>query len=192
MDDDFDNGGGSDEGRSAQVRGALLKALAAVIVIGVVIALGTTIVVRALGLNEGDDSPGPVGAAPKGPAKTLPTTALPVPSADSKDAEPTEEPSQSASPDAAGKGDIELDLSPIEVRPMERVNLTGRYKGADNVGLQVQRFEDGDWQDFGVDVTVHQGTYATYVQTGRPGEQRFRMYDPATRQGSNVVLVTTG
>ena len=191
MDDDFEDGGGPEDGRSAQVLGALLKALAVVVVIGVVIALGTTIVVRALGLNEGD-SPGPVGAAPKGPAKTLPTTALPVPGADSEEAEPTEEPSESASPDAAKKGDFELDISPIEAGPMERVNLTGRYKGADSVGLQVQRFEDGDWQDFGVDVTVRQGTYATYVQTGRPGEQRFRVYDPATKQGSNVVLVTIG
>jgi len=191
--EDFEDGEGSEDGRSAQVRGALLKALAVVVVIGVVIALGTTIVVRALGLNEGE-SPGPVGAAPKGPAKTLPTTALPAPKAESKDAEPTEEPSESATPDATkkGEGDIELDVSPIEAAPMERVNLTGRYKRADEVGLQVQRFEDGDWQDFGVDVTVRQGTYATYVQTGRPGEQRFRMYDPATKQGSNVVLVTIG
>ena len=28
--------------------------------------------------------------------------------------------------------------------------------------------------------------------TGRPGEQRFRMYDPEAKEGSNVVLVTIG
>ncbi len=73
---------------------------------------------------------------------------------------------------------------------MERVNLTGRYQGADNLTLQVQRFEDGAWSDFGVTATVRVGTYATYVQTGRVGEQRFRMRDAQADQGSNVVLVT--
>ena len=73
---------------------------------------------------------------------------------------------------------------------MERVNITGSYKGADNVGLEVQRFEDGDWVNFGVDATVRVGTYETYIMTGRTGENRFRMYDPKTQEGSNVVLVT--
>ena len=75
-------------------------------------------------------------------------------------------------------------------RPNERVNLTGTYKKADNVGLQVQRFEDGKWRDFGVSATVRVGTFETYVMTGQSGEHRFRMYDPAAKEGSNVVLVT--
>jgi len=187
MDDDFDEGEQPEEERSAQVQGALLKALAVVVVIGVVIALGTMIVVRTLGLDE-NDSPGPVGAAPDGPVKPLPTKALRVPGKDSKSAEPR----HSASPDASKKGKVALDVSPLKVRPMERVNLTGTYRGADNVGLQVQRFEDGRWSDFGVTATVRVGTYETFVMTGRAGEQRFRMYDPQTREGSNVVLVTIG
>jgi hypothetical protein len=191
MDDDVDEGGTSEEERSAQVRAALLKALAVVLVIGLVIALGTVIVVRALGLDD-SDSAGPAGSAPAGPRKALPTTALPVPGEDTGEAEPTEEPSAPATRDASRKGDLELDISPIRASPMERVNLTGRYKGADNVGLQVQRFEDGTWKDFGVGATVRVGTFETYVQTGRPGEQRFRVYDPETKQGSNVVLVTIG
>lgn len=192
MDDDFDDGDGSADDRSAQVWGALLKALAVVAVIGVVIALGTTIVVRALGLNEGD-SPGPIGAAPSGASKPLPTTALPVPGKDSENAEPTQEPSASDSASPGGQtGDIELEVSPVGARPGERVNLTGTYKGADNLALQVQRFEDGTWADFGVDANVRVGTYATYVTTQRTGEMRFRMYDPQSQQGSNVVLVTIG
>jgi hypothetical protein len=178
-----------EEDRSAQVRDALLKALAVMVGIGVVIALGTTIVVRALGLNE-TDSPGPVGAAPSAPVKPLPTTALPVPGEDTTTVEPTQEPSDTATPGPGGKGDIRLDVSPVSARPMERVNLTGTYKGADNLGLQVQRFEDGNWSDFGVTATVRVGTYETFVMTGRTGEQRFRMYDPQADQGSNVVLVT--
>jgi hypothetical protein len=191
MDDDFDDGDRHQEERSDQVRNALLKALAAVVVIGVVIALGTTIVVRTLGLDE-SDSPGPVGAAPSEPVQPLPTTAIPVPGEESEEAEPTEEPSDEASPDAGKKGDLQLDVSPVVARPMERVNLTGTYKGADNLELQVQRFEDGDWRDFGVTASVRVGTFETYVMTGRPGEQRFRMFDPQAKQGSNVVMVTIG
>ncbi len=190
MDDDFEDGERRDEERSTQVRGALLKALAAVVVIGVVIALGTTIVVRALGLDE-SDSPGPVGAAPAEPVEPLPTTAVPVPGEETEDAGPSEEPSDRPSDDAK-KGDIQLAISPVTARPMERVNLTGTYKGGDNLQLQVQRFEDGDWADFGVAANVKVGTFETYVMTGRAGEQRFRVYDPRTRKGSNVVMVTIG
>ena len=47
---------------SEQVSSVLFKALLVIVLIGVVIALGTTIVVRALGLNEGASSrPGRVG-----------------------------------------------------------------------------------------------------------------------------------
>ena len=192
MADDFDDEDQSEdqsEDRSAQVRGALLKALAGVVVIAVVVALGTVIAVRALGLND-SDSAGPVGAGAAEPDKPLPTKALEVPGDDEETESP--EPSESASPDEAKTGKVELKVSPVKAKPMERVNLTGTYKGADNVGLQVQRFEDGKWTDFGVDATVKVGTYATYVQTGRAGEQRFRMYDPTAKEGSNVVLVTIG
>ena len=182
----MDNEERSDDGRSSRVRGALLKALAAVGVIGVVIALGTTIVVRTLGLDEGD-SPGPVGSEPSATAEPLPTTALPVPGDDE-----SETPDPTKKPDSAKSGDMRLNISPVAVRPNERVNLTGTYKGADNLELQVQRFQDGDWRDFGVTATVRVGTFETYIMTGRSGEQRFRMYDPEAEKGSNVVLVTIG
>lgn len=195
MDDDFDGrsdrpDGDPDEDRSAQVRGALLKALAVVVVIGVVIALGTTVMVRALGLNE-NESPGPVGAAPSTRSEPLPTTALPVPGDEEPSQEPSQSPSASPSP-PEGSGDIELGASPVRASPMQRINLTGNYKGADNLSLEVQRLEGGRWSNFGVDATVRAGSYATYVQTGRAGAQRFRMYDPETKEGSNVVLVTIG
>ncbi len=177
----------SDEERSAQVRSALFKALGVVIVIGVLIFLGTTIMVKALGLNE-DGGTGPVGAEPDRPSRALPTTALPVPGDDEK----SDQPSDPASPDAGKRGRIELSISPVRARPMERVNLTGSYKGADNVQLEVQRFESGRWSNFGVQATVRVGTYATYIMTGQTGENRFRVFDPATREGSNVIMVTIG
>ena len=176
-----------DEG-SEQVSSVLFKGLMVVVLIGVVIALGTTIVVRALGLNEGASSSGPVGSGSSDePSKPLPTTAIPQPGEDEKS---DDEPDDLVTPKAGKKGRIQLDVSPVMARPMERVNMTGTYKKADNVGLQVQRFEDGKWRDFGVSATVRVGTYETYVMTGQSGEHRFRMYDPATKEGSNVVLVT--
>jgi hypothetical protein len=178
----------SDEERSAQVRSVLVKALGVLVVIGVLIFLGTTIMVRALGLDEGSD-PGPVGAQADEPTNPLPTTALPVPG---EEDEPSDEPTEEETPDAGKKGKIELSISPVLARPMERVNLTGTYKGADNQQLEVQRFEDGQWRDFGVQATVRVGTYETYIMTGRTGENRFRMFDPKTQEGSNVILVTIG
>jgi hypothetical protein len=182
MDDDL-----SDEERSAQVRNALFKALAVLSVIGVLIFLGTTIMVRALGLNEGS-APGPVGAAPDKPTKPLPSTALPAPGDESD--QPSDEPSASKSPDEGTSGRIELAISPVLARPMERVNFTGSYRGADNLQLEVQRFDDGQWTNFGVQATVRVGTFETYIMTGRSGETRFRVFDPETQQGSNVIMVT--
>jgi hypothetical protein len=186
MDDDFDDEEPSEEERSAEVRTALLKALGIVVALGVVIAIGTMLMVGALGLDD-DESTGPVGAVPS-PTQPLPTTALPVPGETESSA--TEEPTDLVTPDDAAKGPIQLSVSPVLARPMERVNLTGTYPGRDSVGLKVQRFEDGQWSDFGVSATVRVGTFETYVMTGRSGENRFRMFDPETDKGSNVVLVT--
>lgn len=176
-----------DDERTAEVRGALLKALAVLVTIGVVIALGTVLVVRGLGLDEGS---GPVGS-PSGPVEPLPTSALPDP--DGEDEAADDEPRDLVTPDDEPKGGrLQLDASPARAKPMERVNLTGTYRGADNVGLEVQRFENGSWSDFGVSATVRLGTYATYVMTGRPGENRFRVYDPQADRASNAVRVTIG
>jgi hypothetical protein len=116
----------------------------------------------------------------------MPTTALPVPGEDKT----TDKFDEGVPPKSGKRGKIQLDVSPVMARPNERINLTGTYRKADNVGLKVQRFEDGRWSDFGVNATVRVGTFETYVMTGQVGEHRFRMYDPASKEGSNVVLVT--
>jgi len=181
-DEDYDDDDGSEQVSSVLVKGLLVIAL-----IGVVIALGTTIVVRALGLNEGASSSGPVGSDSTEVTKPMPTTALPVPGEDKKSEDKFEE---GVPPKSGKRGKIQLDVSPVMARTNERINLTGTYRKADNLGLKVQRFEDGKWQDFGVNATVRIGTFETYVMTGQLGEHRFRMYDPASNEGSNVVLVT--
>jgi hypothetical protein len=58
------------------------------------------------------------------------------------------------------------------------------------VSLSVQRFEDGAWVDFGVQVQVRLGNFATYVETSRQGANAFRVYDPQTNTFSNQVSVT--
>lgn len=180
MDDELDPS--EDEERSHLVRNALLTALAAVVIIGLAIALGTTLVVRALGLD--DTSSGPVGSGPTGPVQPLPSTALPVPG-DSQGASP------SATP-RARTGRIQLDVSPLKAGPMQRVDMSGSYRGPGGPQLQVQRYEDGTWSDFGVQATVRGGSYSTYIMTGRAGENRFRMFDPQAKEASNVVTVTIG
>jgi hypothetical protein len=175
-----------DEQRSEQVRTALFKALGVFVAIAVVIALGTVFMVHALGLNQSDDD-GPLGASATGSPSPLPTKALPVPS---QSASPSDQPSGDATPAEGGDGDIELEVSPVIASPMERINLTGTYKGADNQVLQIQRYTDGTWTNFDAKTTVRVGTFATYIMTGRAGENRIRVFDPKANKGSNVILVT--
>ncbi|GAB3651895.1 hypothetical protein GCM10027596_00340 [Nocardioides korecus] len=177
-----------DERDDEQVTSAVTKGIALVLAIAAVIAVGTILMVRGLGLGATDTSSGSTGSDPVEAPTPLPSTALPVPS-DSSAPTMSAGPSRSPSP---GSGDIQLNISPVQARPMERINLTGDYPGNDNVTLEVQRFSDGTWTNFGVQAPVRVGTFSTYVMTGRSGENRFRVFDPASGKGSNVVLVTIG
>ena len=75
---------------------------------------------------------------------------------------------------------------------MEQIDLTGVYPGGEGAILQVQRFEGGSWQDFPVTVSVSDGTFSTYVQTGQGGVNRFRVVDTDSGKPSNEVKVTIG
>jgi hypothetical protein len=87
---------------------------------------------------------------------------------------------------------ISLSVSPLEVSPMQRIDLTGTYPGGEGATLQVQRFEAG-WSSFaGVTATVRGETFSTYVMTGRTGPNRFRVVDPASGKSSNPVRVRIG
>ena len=171
--------------RQRQITTVIFKILGVAVVIGLCIGGGAWLMVKALGL-EADDSPDS-GSSHVEPLTPLPTTALPVPS-------DGESPSDSGLPTATAVpgGDLQLTASPVQVRPMERINLTGQWPGHDNQSLLVQRFDGGKWTDFGVDVRVDVGTFSTYVMTGRSGDQRFRVFDPTTQTASNEVTVTVG
>lgn len=160
------------------------KILGVAVAIGLVVGLGAWVMVKALGLQTSSSNDTTSGNVQ--PLHPLPTTALPVPS---DTASPGDTPT--STPTAASTG-LYLSASPVMVKPMERINLTGQWPGQDNESLMVQRFENGAWSDFGVQVRVNVGTFSTYVMTGRTGDQRFRVFDPATRTASNEVTVTVG
>lgn len=177
----------SDRERQERIIAAALKVLAVAVAIGIAIGMGTWVLVKALDLDTTDTvslGPGPVEPRPQ-----LPSSALPEPGGE---ATPAPEPSPTLTntvPEGA-EGDLFLNASPVFVRAMERVNLTGQWPGQDSVSLLVQRFEDGAWVDFGVQVQVRIGAFATYVMTGREGDNKFRVFDPSTNTASNEVTVT--
>lgn len=176
----------TDRERQERIIAAVLKILGVALAIGLTIGLGTWVFVKSLGLDSTEVvslGPGPVERP-----EALPTVALPG-SSDPTEPELEPEPEPTAT---ALDGDLILDASPLVVGPMERVNLTGQWPGQDAVALLVQRFEDGAWVDFGVQVQVRIGAFATYVLTGREGDNRFRVYDPNTNTASNEVTVTIG
>ncbi len=76
------------------------------------------------------------------------------------------------------------------VGKMGRINLTGRYPGHGGSRLVVQRYENGHWSRFPVStVTVRDGRFHTWVASGRPGPNRFRVLDVARHRPSNPVTV---
>ena len=75
---------------------------------------------------------------------------------------------------------------------MQQIDLTGSYPSGEGAILQMQRLENGDWTDFPVTMSVSGGTFATYVLTSRPGENKFRVIDTDTQKTSNEVVVTVG
>jgi len=164
----------------------VLKILGVAVAIGLVIGGGAWLLVKTLGLDTADTSS--VGTTTTDPATPLPTTALPVPT---ESAQPTAgNTGLVTTPATPGSGTLYLSASPVLVRPMERINLTGQWPGHDNEGLLVQRFEGGKWADFGVQVRVNVGTFETYVMTGHAGDQRFRVFDPRSDTASNEVTIT--
>lgn len=188
-----------DEERSREVSDVVRKGLALLVGMAVVIALGTWVLVRGLGLNDTSDTDNAVGTPQ--PVQPLPSTALPVPGESSSPSGDqsgdqtgdqtgdgfTDGPSPGSSvPGAAG---LHLSITPLTAAPMERLNVTGTYAGHDNVSLQVQRREGGVWADFPTTATVNMGTFETYVKTSHSGPNRFRVYDPAENKASNVITI---
>jgi hypothetical protein len=107
---------------------------------------------------------------------------------------PTKEPSQQPGEEKSSKKPedkgISLQVAQPSVSPMDNIDLSGVYPGGEGAILQVQRFEGGAWKDFPVTASVSDETFATYVQTGQTGVNRFRVVDTDTGKASNEVKVT--
>jgi hypothetical protein len=89
------------------------------------------------------------------------------------------------------KKQISLQSGETSVSPMGRIDLTGTYPGGEGAVLNVQKFSNGSWQDFySISASVTNGQFSTYIQTGTPGVNRFRMVDSDSTLTSNEVKVT--
>jgi len=196
--------GGVNDDESNWVR-QLLTALAALAVVSAVVggivgvvALGAADVVGLAGDEESASPvepslyipppPSPSPSAPSTPGSTGPEA--PTSAASPSASETTEKPDRSEKKPRNRR--ITLSASPQSVSEMERIDLTGRYRGGSGATLQVQRFEGGSWDDFPVTVTVSGGSFSTYVLSGRTGQNRFRVLDHSAGRASNPVTVRIG
>lgn len=85
---------------------------------------------------------------------------------------------------------LTLSVDRQHVGRMGRVHLFGRYSGHAGTVLVVQRLEHGRWARFPVTVVVRDGRFRTWVASGRPGPNRFRVRDPGAHRPSTPVTVT--
>jgi hypothetical protein len=121
----------------------------------------------------------------KTPTPTAPQVTLAPGASSSAPPDNGKEPKESESPDTP----IALSAGQTEVGPMERIDLTGTYPGGEGAILQVERFIQGSWGQFDVTASVSNETFATYVQTGQLGVNKFRVRDTDTGALSNPVTV---
>jgi hypothetical protein len=166
-----------------------LAALAGVgVVVGLLVSGGALAATSMLGLG-GDDEGGTASSQqsmylPK-PSDTLQETGPQI-TLQPGEQTPSGPPSSDAPPEFA----ISLSAASTEVGPMEEIYLTGVYPGGEGAVVQVQRFENGKWDDFAaVDAVVSGETFSTYVQTAQSGVNRFRVRDTDGPNVSNEVRV---
>ena len=167
------------------------------VVVGLIMGLGALAGARVIGVGEPDTSSTGGGEAsmylPR-PEPTKPDNGPQLTLAPGEKTPSTRksEPEESETTKKRAKA-ISLSAAQTTVGPMEDIDLTGVYPGGEGAILQVQRFENGSWVDFPASpVSVSDQTFSTYVLTGQPGVQRFRMLDTGTGKTSNEVRVTVG
>lgn len=167
----------------------LVALVAVALVIGVLGGLGVLAAVKAAGIGGSIDASEDSAASATFylPKPTDTGTGIPAPE-ESADPGAGSETPESEAPAT----EISLSAAQTSVSPMQQIDLTGTYPTGEGAILQVQRFEDGAWQDFPVTMSVSGSTFATYVQTSRVGPNKFRAIDTDTDTVSNEVTVTVG
>jgi len=180
----------SDEERP--VVAGLLALVGVALAVGLVAAVAMVAAAHMIGLGGGHAAAvaGDAGATmvvPK-PQKTQPASGPSI----TLGSNPTSSPSSTQPPPSIKKPKkrISLQAGQTSVAPMGRIDLTGTYPGGEGAVLNVQKFSNGSWQDFySISATVTNGTFSTYIQTGTPGMNRFRVIDSDTKLASNEVRV---
>jgi hypothetical protein len=179
----------SDEERPVMF--GLLALLGVAVAVGLVASIAVVVGAHVLGLGGGHAATvaGDDGASmvvPK-PQKTQPASGPSI----TLGSNPTSSTTESKSPTIKKpKKSISLQAGQTSVSPMGRIDLTGTYPGGEGAVLNVQKFSNGSWQDFySISATVTNGTFSTYIQTGTPGMNRFRVIDSDTHLPSNQVRV---
>ncbi len=173
----------------------LLALLGVGVVVGLILGLGALAGAKVVGVGSESADGASGGEAsmylPK-PEKTQPATGPEITLQPGQESSSETEPSETeTTKDKKPKKVISLSAAQAQVAPMEQIDLSGTYPGGEGAILQVQRFENGHWTDFPASpVSVSDGTFSTYVLTGIPGQQRFRMIDTGSGKTSNEVKVT--
>lgn len=177
--------------RGHPILSGLLALVSVAVVVGIVLGLGTLIGTRVLGFGDGGSDPGATSGASMYLPEPVPTSESAASGASSEQPSSPSSSSASEEPSKEAKA-IVLNAAPKSVGSFERINLTGTYPTGSGAILQVQRREAGRWIDFSVTVGVNGDSFATYVQTSRVGENRFRVLDSDSGKASNAVTVTVG
>ena len=177
-----------DEGHP--VLAGLAALIGVAVVVGLLISGGALAATSIFGLGGDDDG---------GTASSQQSMYLPRPSETRSETGPAitlqpgeESPSATESESAEPEFPISLSAQTTQAGPMENIYLTGTYQGGEGSVLQVQRLENGDWEDFPVDAVVSGGQFTTYVQTAQSGENTFRVRDTSGPEVSNEVKVQVG
>jgi hypothetical protein len=175
------------------VLAGLLALVGVAVAVGLVAAVAVMGGAHLLGLGGGraEGSAGDSGATmylPR-PHKTQPASGPSITLGSSPtESSPTTNPNLNVN---QHKKRISLQAGEQSVAPMGRIDLSGTYPGGEGAVLNVQKFSNGSWQDFySISATVTNGTFSTYIQTGTPGVNRFRVVDSDTKVSSNEVKVT--
>lgn len=168
----------------------LLALVGVAVAVGLVAALAVVAGAHVLGLGGGHAAvAGDSGATmylPK-PQKTKPADGPSI----TLGSNPTQSGTTKTPTIHKPKKRISLQSGETSVAAMGRIDLTGTYPGGEGAVLNVQKFSNGSWQDFySISATVTNGTFSTYIQTGTPGNNRFRVIDSDTHLASNPVSVT--
>jgi hypothetical protein len=165
------------------------------VVVGLILGLVVLAGSRLLGLG-GEDGTSEAGSKPSmylpRPVKTPVATDPQITLAPGESSSPRRSPSQKPSESKPASRRITLSASTTSTGPMEPFDLTGVYPGGEGAILQIQRFQNGRWEDFPVTASVGNETFQSPVQTSQAGVNRFRVVDTDTQLRSNEVRVTVG